>query len=77
MWSVSNILLIFALMAFIIGVILALTVITKKAEHLDDNDRHNATRAHLFLPIAFTLGILVLCYCAREKMGMHHLCKWQ
>jgi len=57
----SGALLLLALIAFIAGVILALSVITKSDEGVE-HDRANTTRSTLLLLVSFTLVIMVLAF---------------
>ena len=58
-WSLSSVVLLFALLAFVVGAILMLSVVTKCDDQLE-NDRANATRANLILLVSVTLALLVL-----------------
>ena len=78
MWNCSNIFLAFLIMALIIAVILALTIVTQKDEHIRHH-KANEIRAAFFFAIAFALGFLVIIYQSKEKHmyqmmhhGMHH-----
>ena len=57
----SNSLLFLAVIAFLIGVVLTLSVITKTDEKVEE-DRANTTRATLLLLVAFVLVVLVLVF---------------
>lgn len=65
MWKISNVLLTFLLIAFIIAVILALSVITQNDEDLTRLEANRA-RARILLWISFVLGLLVLVYQGRN-----------
>ena len=70
-WSVSDAVLLLAILAFVIGLILALSVVTKKDDELEC-DRANTTRATLFLLIAFVVATLVL---AVQRLELGHAVK--
>ena len=57
----SHALVLLALIAFIIGLVLTLSVITKDDDGVE-HDRANTTRATLLLLVSFTMVILVLAY---------------
>jgi len=57
----SGALLLLALIAFIAGLVLALSVITKSDEGVE-HDRANTTRSTLLLLVSFTLVIMVLAF---------------
>ena len=65
MYTFSYALILLAVIAFISGTIIALSVITKENEKLED-DRANTTRATLLLLIALVLAVLVLVYARSE-----------
>jgi heme/copper-type cytochrome/quinol oxidase subunit 3 len=72
-WSVASVVLLFALIAFVIGLVLALSVVTKPADQIEC-DRGNTTRATLFLLISFSAVILVLVAQRYElQHAVHHL----
>lgn len=50
----------FAVIALVIGVVLMLTIVVQTAEEADsEHDRHNVTRATLFILLALTLAVFV------------------
>lgn len=58
-WQVSYVVLLLALLAFVTGLVLALSVVTKKDCELE-SDRANTTRATLLLLAAISLVLLVI-----------------
>ena len=58
-WSVSDVLAVFLVLAFVIGVVLMLSVVSKSDEKVEC-DRANTIRAQLILLAAFVLGALTL-----------------
>lgn len=58
-FHLSHCLILVAFIAFVIGAVLALTVVSKKDCELE-RDRANTTRATLFLLVSFTLAIFIL-----------------
>ena len=58
-WQVSYVVLLLALLAFLTGVVLALSVISKSDSDLEC-DRANTTRATLLLLAAISLVLLVI-----------------
>ena len=70
-WTVSSVVLLFAVLAFVIGLILALSVVTKKDDELEC-DRANTTRATLLLLVAFVTAVLVL---AVQRLELGHAVK--
>ena len=58
-WQVSYVVLLLALLAFVSGLVLALSVITKKSHDLEQ-DRANTTRATLLLLVSVSMVLLVL-----------------
>ena len=61
----SSALILLAVIAFVAGVILMLSVVTKRDEEVE-HDRANTTRSTLLLLTSFTLAILVLVYQRHE-----------
>jgi len=60
-WSVSDALLLLAVLAFILALVLVLSVVVKSDEKIEC-DRANTTRATLLMLTAFTISILVLAF---------------
>lgn len=60
MWSYSSTFYAFAVIALVIGVLLMLTVVTTDESDLTENDKHNTTRATLFLLLAFVLVVFIM-----------------
>ena len=60
-WSVSDVLVLFLVLAFVVGLVLTLSVVTKSDDRLEC-DRANQVRAQLILLVAFVLGVLALVY---------------
>ena len=58
-WGVSHVTMIFALIALIIGVVLMLSIITRKNDEVDC-DKANIVRANLLLLTALVLAVFVL-----------------
>lgn len=58
-WTVSSVVLLFALIAVVIGLVLALSVVTKKDGEVE-HDRANTTRSTLILLVAIALVMLVV-----------------
>jgi glucose uptake protein GlcU len=58
-WNVSSVLMLLAFIAFILGLVIALSVITKKNEDLE-SDRANTTRSYLLLLASISLVLFVL-----------------
>ena len=58
-WEVSHVLLLLAFIAFVLGLLIALSVISKKSEELEC-DRANTTRAYLLLLASISLVLFVL-----------------
>jgi cytochrome bd-type quinol oxidase subunit 1 len=70
MWRTSNVFLAFLFIAFIIGLILALVIITQKDHKLKDECyKANRIRAGFLLAISFVIGLIVLIYQHKEH---HH-----
>jgi hypothetical protein len=68
MWSCSNIFLAFFFIAFIIALILSLSIITQnECEIQRERQKVNGIRAKFLFAIAFALGFLVLIYQCMEK----------
>ena len=61
MMEVSSMLYLFAVVALVIGVVLMLVIVVQNSCEVDtDENKHNTTRATLFLLLAFTLALFVL-----------------
>ena len=58
-WQVSSVVLLFALIAFFVGLVLALSVVTKSDDAVEC-DRANTTRSTLLLLAAIALVMLVV-----------------
>ena len=58
-WQVSYVVLLLALLAFVTGLVLALSVVTKSDESVE-HDRANTTRSTLLLLAAISLVLLVI-----------------
>jgi glucose uptake protein GlcU len=58
-WGTSSVIALLALLALIIGVVLSLSVVTKRDCEVEA-DRANTTRATLFLLIALVVAVFVL-----------------
>lgn len=72
-WSVASVVLLFALVAFVLGLVISLSVITKRDAEVEC-DRANTTRATLLLLIAFVIAVLVLVAQRHElSHAVHHL----
>lgn len=67
MFKASDGLFLLAVIALVIGVVLMLTIVLQDECEVDsDFDKHNTTRATLFLLLAFALAIFVLVVQRRE-----------
>ena len=58
-WSVSSVILLFAVLAFVVALVLTLSVVTKRDCEVEA-DRANTTRATLLLLVAATVALLTL-----------------
>lgn len=58
-WQVSSVVLLFAVLAFVVGLVLALSVVTKHDDQLE-YDRANTTRSTLILLVSVSLVLLVI-----------------
>ena len=58
-WGVGDVAVLFLLLAFVVGLVLALSVITKSDDQVEC-DRANQVRAQLILLVAFVLGVIAL-----------------
>ena len=58
-WQISSVVLLFALIAFVIGIVLALSVISRPSEQVEA-DRANTTRSYLLLLASVALVLFVL-----------------
>jgi len=70
-WSVSSTILLFAVLALVVGLVLALSVVTKRDCEVEA-DRANTTRATLLLLVSFSVGVLVL---ATQRLELGHAVK--
>ena len=70
-WSVSQTVLLFAVLAFVVALVLALSVVTKRDCEVEA-DRANTTRATLLLLVAATVALLTL---ATQRMELSHAVK--
>lgn len=72
-YGVSDVLYVFAVMAFVLGLLLTLTVITKSDCALEA-DRANTVRAQLLLLVAFVIALFAL-LCQRTQLvdSVRHL----
>lgn len=59
-WTVADVVLLFAVIALVIGLVLTLSVVVKRDADLE-HDRANTTRATLFLLLAFAIAVVCLC----------------
>ena len=60
-YTISDAMLLLALLAFIVAVVLALSVVTKSDSDVEC-DRANTTRATLLLLVALVISVLVLAF---------------
>lgn len=60
-WSVSDAILLLAVLAFIVATVLVLSVVTKKDSDIEC-DRANITRATLLMLTALVVAVLVLAF---------------
>lgn len=70
-WSVSNAVLLLALLAFFVALVLALSVVAKRDGEVEA-DRANTTRATLLLLVALVAMVLVL---ATQRLELGHAVK--
>ena len=70
-WTVSDAILLLAVLAFIVSVVLVLSVVTKSDSGVEC-DRANTTRATLLMLTAFSIGILVLAF---QRLDLSHAVK--
>lgn len=70
-WTVSDAILLLAVLAFIVATVLVLSVVTKKDSDLEC-DRANTTRATLLMLTAFSIGVLVLAF---QRLDLSHAVK--
>lgn len=70
-YSVSDAILLLAVLAFIAAVILALSVVTKSDSGVEC-DRANTTRATLLLLVALVTAVLVLAF---QRLDLAHAVK--
>ena len=70
-WSLSDVVLLFAVLAFVIALVLALSVVTKRDCEVEA-DRANTTRATLLLLVAATVALLTL---ATQRLELGHVVK--
>lgn len=70
-WTVSDAILLLAVLAFIVALIISLSVITKSDSGVEC-DRANTTRATLLLLVALTVAILTLAF---QRLDLSHAVK--
>ncbi len=70
-WTVSDAILLLAVLAFIVAVVISLSVITKKDSDVEC-DRANTTRATLLLLVALVTSVLVLAF---QRLDLSHAVK--
>ena len=70
-WTVSEAILLLAVLAFIAAVVLALSVVTKSDNGVEA-DRANTTRATLLLLVALVVSVLVLAF---QRLDLAHAVK--
>ena len=70
-WTVSDAILLLAVLAFIVATVLVLSVVTKSDSGVEC-DRANTTRATLLMLTAFSIGILVLAF---QRLDLSHAVK--
>ena len=67
MWKTSNILLIFLIIAFIIALVLSLSVVTQNDSDINSEKyKANVLRSQMIFGVVFALGFLVLIWQNRE-----------
>ena len=70
-WSVSSAILLLAVLAFVVALVLSLSVIAKKDCEVEA-DRANTTRATLLLLVAAVVALLTL---ATQRLELGHAVK--
>jgi len=70
-WSLSDVVLLFAVLAFVIALVLALSVVTKRDCEVEA-DRANTTRATLLLLVSAVVSLLTL---ATQRLELSHVVK--
>jgi len=70
-WTVSDAILLLAVLAFVVALVLVLSVVTKKDSDVEC-DRANTTRATLLMLTSFSIGILVLAF---QRLDLSHAVK--
>jgi len=70
-WTVSDAILLLAVLAFVVALVLVLSVITQKNSDVEC-DRANTTRATLLMLTSFSIGILVLAF---QRLDLSHAVK--
>lgn len=70
-WTVSDAILLLAVLAFIVALIISLSVITQKNSDVEC-DRANTTRATLLLLVALVTSVLVLAF---QRLDLSHAVK--
>lgn len=70
-WTVSDAILLLAVLAFVVALVISLSVITKKDSDVEC-DRANTTRATLLLLVALTVSILTLAF---QRLDLSHAVK--
>ena len=70
-WTTAHCVFVFALIAFIIGFVLMLSVIVKRDDQLDC-DRANTTRSYLLLLTALVLAVFIL---VAQRFELAHMVK--
>jgi len=70
-WTVSDAILLLAVLAFVVALIISLSVITQKNSDVEC-DRANTTRATLLLLVALVTSVLVLAF---QRLDLSHAVK--
>lgn len=70
-WTVSDAILLLAVLAFIVAVVISLSVVTKSDSGVEC-DRANTTRATLLLLVALVTSVLVLAF---QRLDLSHAVK--
>jgi len=70
-WTVSDAILLLAVLAFIVALILSLSVVTKSDSGVEC-DRANTTRATLLLLVSLVVAILTLAF---QRLDLSHAVK--
>lgn len=52
----------FTIIALVIGTVLTLCVVTKESKEITPDDKHNATRATLFLLLGILLALVIIVF---------------